>query len=35
MTDDAAAASLGKGLGWDDLPVVVGIIVTIASDLLT
>ena len=35
MAHDAAATSLGESLGWDNLPVVVGVIVTVASDLLT
>jgi hypothetical protein len=35
VSDDTATAGFWEGLGGNDLPVVVGVIVTISSHLLT
>lgn len=35
IPDDTATTGLGKSFCWDNLPVVVGIIVSISRDLLT
>ena len=35
VADDAATTGFGKGLGRDNAPVVIGVVVAISSDLLT
>lgn len=35
VTNDAAATCLWESLGWDDLPLIVRVIVSITGDLLT